>query len=378
MNSLEQCLALLEHLVAIPSVSGQEKALAVFLAGYLEKMGLTVDLHDLAGDSANIIGRVTLGCGGRRLYVGGHIDTVAPGSRWTYDPYRLTASGDRLYGLGAGDMKGGLAAQITALARFLASAPHCDGEIVLLGLADEERYSAGANYFLNHEMAFPAETFAVLGEPHFDNIVVGAAGKLLLDILITGRGGHAARPESGVNAIDSAALLVAALRDRYWPRYRQGDCGSHCVLRIDSDYAGYSLNIPERCHILLNKQLQVGEDGASFIRDVRDIYRAVGLGGELAVTDAPPSYASYQLREDEPGLLLLEKVLAERFAYRPYRAVMPSVSDANLFVPRGIPTVLFGPQGRGIHQENEHVSRESLDRYMEMLFSFMAAYFTQR
>ena len=102
----DNCIALLQQMVAIPSESQNEQAFAEFLANYLrEELSMETQLQHVEGKSYNVIGRWNSGPHEKKLILGGHIDTVSPTPRWETDPYQLCTRGDELHGLGAADMK---------------------------------------------------------------------------------------------------------------------------------------------------------------------------------------------------------------------------------------------------------------------------------
>lgn len=378
MTEQQKCLELLEQLVAIPSESRNEEARARFLEQFLrEELNMETTLQHVSGKSYNIIGRWQTGDGPapRKLILGGHLDTVPPTDRWRTDPYVLTRDGDRLRGLGAGDMKGGLAAQLTVLKKLHGEGVRLNADVEFVGLADEERFSIGANAYVEQAQQgrpVPPDTFFIMAEPHYDNIVIGATGKILLRFEVTGSGGHASTPEKGVNAIDCMTELLNAVNQVYGARYREGACGSHCCLKIESRYPGYSLNIPESCSCLLNKQLGPTESAEDFITDVYELYEERVGRGSLTIHREIPSYPSYCLSEEEPHLAELTRLLDQQFQYRPVLRVNQSVSDGNvLYNSLGIPTVLFGPQGVNFHTENEYLLESTLTDYMEQLHAYI-------
>ena len=186
MNQLHECLDLLRQLVAIPSQSQNEEEHARFIAAYQEdQLGMETELQHVEGKSYNVIGRwpSDFPLPPRKLILGGHLDTVPPSPHWKTNPYQLIQNGDQLCGLGAGDMKGGLAAQLTVLKSLRAQGVHLNAEIEFVGLADEERHSIGAHAYVqraSEKNEKPQETFFLMAEPHFDNLVIGATGKVLL------------------------------------------------------------------------------------------------------------------------------------------------------------------------------------------------------
>lgn len=237
------CVELLEQMVSIPSESQNEEAFARFLCSYLhDELGMESELQHIAGKSYNVLGYwKETGTPSRRLLLGGHIDTVVPTPRWKTDPYRLTSCGDELHGLGAADMKGGLAAQLTVLKCLRAEGKKLNAAIEFVGLADEERHSIGANaYVTKAKLAArdSREAVFLMGEPHYDNLVIGATGKALLSLRVQGKEGHASTPERGVNAIDCMATLLCAMQKKYMPQYERGERASYCCLQMASDYAG--------------------------------------------------------------------------------------------------------------------------------------------
>lgn len=385
MSQVNDCVDLLRQLVAIPSESQNEEAHARFLEEFLRnELGMETQLLHVEGKSYNVTGRwpKKAGTAHRKLMLGGHLDTVAPTDLWKTDPYRLVQKGDQLHGLGAGDMKGGLAAQLMVL-KSLKKQEFCwNAEVEFVGLADEERYSIGANDYvrLAQEKKSPRpESFFIMAEPHFNNIVIGATGKVLLKLEVTGTPGHAATPEKGINAVDCMAALLQGVNQTWGARYQEGAAGSHCCLMIQSDYPGYSLNIPQRCTCLMNKQLMAGERVEDFLEDLKRIYQREVGRGILTITRQIPSYPSYQLPADQPEVAALRGILKQKFHRTPELRVNQSVSDGNiLYQNLGIPTILYGPQGVNFHTEGEYLSLRSLEQYMEELETFLKMQYLQK
>jgi len=270
----EYCMSLLRKLISIPSESQNEENIANFLCSWMEDMGMQVKLQHISGKSCNVTATVRgkrKGKQHKKLLLGGHIDTVSANGHWRTDPYCLKEDGNFLYGLGAGDMKGGIAAQITVLKKLFDSNLDFSGEIEFIGLADEERHSIGAHAYVKEKKASASADFAILAEPHYDNIVIGSTGKALLNLYIRGAAGHAAMPESGISAIDCMTLFINILNNKYMPLYKDNKTGSLCILRIFSKYEAYSLSIPEKCTSYLNKQLNSDENIDEFIENIQDL-----------------------------------------------------------------------------------------------------------
>lgn len=329
------CVELLEQMVSIPSESQNEEAFARFLCSYLhDELGMESELQHIAGKSYNVLGYwKETGTPSRRLLLGGHIDTVVPTPRWKTDPYRLTSCGDELHGLGAADMKGGLAAQLTVLKCLRAEGKKLNAAIEFVGLADEERHSIGANaYVTKAKLAArdSREAVFLMGEPHYDNLVIGATGKALLSLRVQGKEGHASTPERGVNAIDCMATLLCAMQKKYMPQYERGERASYCCLQMVSDYAGYSLTIPAVCSALINKQLLPTESLEAFISELETLYQSEVGKGSLTIQRETPSYPAYQLSPQQKDVQHLTDFLHKRFGRIPELRINQSVSDGNI------------------------------------------------
>lgn len=188
----------LAELVAIPSVSGNEKWLVERVAAILLDAGASV-----AQDGRNVFAR--RGEGSPSLLLNSHVDTVPPVDGWTSYPWNPQIEGDRLIGLGANDAKASVAAMLEA---FLAAPlPEHSGTLLFAATCDEETGGEGL------EMLAPRLEFdaAVVGEPNDFGVAVAQKGLVKLKLTARGRAGHAARPHLAQNAIGVAARDVLAI-----------------------------------------------------------------------------------------------------------------------------------------------------------------------
>lgn len=152
------------------------------------------------------------------------------------------------------------------------------------------------------------------------------------------------------------ARFLTAVQEKYMPLYANGVCASYCCLKIESDYAGYSLTIPSKCSALMNKQLFPTESIDSFIDDIQRIYAEKVCVGNLTICREIPSYPAYQLSPEQSDVQRLTSLLRKQFGHTPELRINQSVSDGNiLYNELSIPTVLFGPHGVAFHTECEYV-----------------------
>jgi acetylornithine deacetylase len=196
-------LALTRHLIDIPSLTGNERSVAEFLATHLSALGYNVERQHVTGDRFNVI--TTTG-EAPRIVFSTHVDTVPP-----FIPSR--EDGEYIYGRGSCDAKGIIAAQIEAAERLRANGMK---ELGMLFTVDEELSSAGAQIANEHPLARDCR-FLINGEPTDNRLATGTKGSLRLIITAQGRAAHSAYPEAGNSAIDKLLDVLDDIRACAWP-----------------------------------------------------------------------------------------------------------------------------------------------------------------
>lgn len=195
--------ALTRELIDIPSLTGAETDVANFLAAHLTSRGYCVELQQVAEGRVNVIATTT---GLAHVFLSTHMDTVPP---------HIEASEDDnyIYGRGACDAKGIIAAQISAAEQLRAEGIN---DIGLLFTVDEEAGSAGASAANDHPLAASCE-YLINGEPTDSKLATGSKGSLRLRIEAQGHAAHSAYPEHGHSAIDTLLDVLADIRQCAWP-----------------------------------------------------------------------------------------------------------------------------------------------------------------
>jgi len=153
--------------------------------------------------------------GSPRLYLHGHYDTVPVCAGWKKDPFNPTVEKDRLYGLGASDMKGGITAMMIAAKALVECDAKLVGDLVITTTGDEEaNLEAGVSFLLKQNLLSKAE-YAIVGEPTgVSNIMVGMKGAIFGSITVTGKSAHGSVPSKGINAFEKIARIVVAIEDQ--------------------------------------------------------------------------------------------------------------------------------------------------------------------
>ncbi len=287
---------ILAELVAVRTVNppGEEAQLAEALGARLANAGFEVSLQEVAAGRCNLVATLRNGEGPSFL-LNTHLDTVPAGENWTRDPFRPQIEQGRLYGRGACDAKGSLAAMLAAALSLGQDRSSWSGTLLVVFVVDEEAASLGAKHYARHG---PAPDFVVVGEPTGNRVVTAHRGSLRPLVRVEGRAAHSSTPEEGVNAVFAAAGLLDRLAQEgaRLSRTRHPLCGSPS-LTVTRIAGGRADNVvPDRCEILIDRRLVPGESMAEVARElvvlVADVAAEAGVPmdiGEWRETTGGPT-----------------------------------------------------------------------------------------
>jgi acetylornithine deacetylase len=276
---------LLEGLVAVPSVSGAEQALSDHLAGVLAAEGLPVQRQ---GPNLHF----ELGTRGPRILLFSHLDTVPPCEGWSADPLKPWWTGDRLFGLGANDAKGCVAALVLAGLALKDQAESLGARAVFAFTAGEEVGGTGIQELLP---ALGPLDAAVVGEPTGLTVCTAQRGVLLLRCVARGTSAHVAHAHLGENAVHKAARDIARIDAlRFEPHLLLGEARA----QVTQVAGGRAKNqVPDQCEFLVDIRSTPNLDHADLTARVAaelesevsvfsDRYRPVATGPEQPVVRA--------------------------------------------------------------------------------------------
>ena len=370
-------LRVLKEMISIPSVVGHEAALAQYLQAELEALGLQCELHEVEPGRPNVYAKLDGDGPGRRLHFNSHTDTVPVVEGWDTDPFTPVEQEGRLYGLGACDMKGGLACILNVIRAFVTSGHSFSGQLSFSGVIDEEGLGKGARAMLASE--YRKVDAIVLAEPypgdHTKPIPLGMTGKILYDVHVKGTAAHGFRPHLGVNAVEEAAKILANLDRLDLRRHPDFGSGNTCTLKIEGGYQVYAVVVPGHCRFEVNRLLVPGETVAGAIEDMERLVESLGLAAEVEVRTKPPRYEAYVMSQSEPLLQIFDQAYREVMGVAPLYEYACGITDANIFAGEGsIPCLHLGPQRGAAQQRNEYVSLEWLPQVSKM-YALIAARF---
>jgi Acetylornithine deacetylase/Succinyl-diaminopimelate desuccinylase and related deacylases len=222
MNIFELTISLMN----IPSVSGEEEAAGFYLRDYLESLGWTVELQPVSENQNNVIAYLN---DTPRVFLSTHMDTVPPFIEASEDD-------EKIYGRGACDAKGIIAAQITAAEQLRKEGVE---DIGLLYTVDEETTSSGARAANLHPVAAKCE-YMINGEPTDNDLAIGSKGTFRLKIHTTGKAAHSAYPEQGDSAIEK---LLDILEDIRRTKFPNDEFFGETTINIGTIGGGVALNV---------------------------------------------------------------------------------------------------------------------------------------
>lgn len=356
---------LLRDLVAIDSVNpslvpgarGEAEA-AECLASALRDAGLDVTVTEVAPGRPNVVGVLEGAQPGLSLMLCGHLDTV--GVEGMADPFTPVERDGRLYGRGAQDMKSGLAACVGAAA-LLAGEGLSRGRLIVAGVVDEEYASLGAEALVRDWRA----DAAVVTEPTDLSVAVAHKGFAWLELQTYGKAAHGSRPDEGRDAILAMGRVLGVL-ERFDQELRARP--THPLLGSGSLHAstisgGTEASVyPAHCRLFVERRTLPGEDGARALHEVEQMLAVLRQNDPAFEADVRLVVERPAYDLDERAELPQQLIVAGRARGLEARVTgMTYWTDAAILGAAGIPTVLFGPRGAGLHAPVEYVELASVD-----------------
>jgi acetylornithine deacetylase len=369
MNELEQ---LLNDLVSINSInpdlvpgSPGEAEIAHYIADWLKLNGLEVDLPESVSGRPNVVGIARGTGGGKTLLLNGHMDTVGVAGMPDGHQPRIDREAGRLYGRGAYDMKGGLAACMLAIAE--ARKRSLRGNVIFSGVIDEEYASAGT---MDLAKRFHADG-AIVAEFTELQLILAHRGFVWLEVETIGKAAHGSRPDLGVDAIVKMGRVLAEMEKldqtlRANPTHPLLGSGS---LHASLIQGGQELSsYPERCLLSVERRTLPGETPESVEAEFQAILE------DLRHSD--PSYQAVVRRgidrspletREDADIVQAVQAASVKVLNRPSPvAGVQFWTDAAVLSAAGIPSLLFGPSGSGAHAVEEWVDLASVKTCAEI------------
>jgi succinyl-diaminopimelate desuccinylase len=331
------------------------KAAAAFVYGWLEARDVEVK-----GDTHNgrpVLAATVGASGGPTVVLHGHLDVV-PAHEDQFEP---CVDGDRLYGRGAYDMKGGFAAMMCAL-RDVAAQRSVRVHLVCVSDEESDEQIERASDFLV-QRGYVGD-FAITGEPTNLRIGIQAKGVLALRLQVTGRSAHGSTPWNGDNAVVKAVDVFRSIESLPFTR-ESSELFDRPSVSLGRIMGGDAVNrVPDACAIDIDVRYLPGQDPDA-------ILDAIGSLADTEVTKVFHREPIVVAREDPYVQVLAEAVSKVTTVKESIAVGRDGTSDIISFLEAGMPGVEFGPIGDGHHGPDEWVSIKSLDHYRQALVEFV-------
>lgn len=351
----KKTIDLLSQLVAIKSVYPKENKLGVFLFNYLSKLGFECEKQEVEPGRFNILAQ--RGSNPKVLFYG-HLDTtpITREKEWLTEPLILTEKEGNLYGIGAYDMKGGIAAFLTALTQSKAASK------VFLAV-DEENISKGAWHAVEHKKGFFEEIELIISaEPNFgygmETLTTERSGRCIFSLNIVGKGVHIAEYEKGVDAVLLLRDFIDKLYNLRGELVRQ--TGTVIQIRkVNGESKGMSVcgEIEVEVEALIGSEDSI-ENVQRTIQDQTEF--------EVKVKHRETPYLTGYKFNTFPYQEELKSVIKNVTKSEMRLASRASVGDDNVLATLGIPVITWGPDGGCAHTPNEYVEKDSILKLAQM------------
>lgn len=339
----------------VPGAPGEAAAGEVARAA-MASIGMAVTVEEVLPGRSNVVGVLEGSEPGPEILLCGHLDTV--GVEGMNAPFSPRIADGRLYGRGAQDMKSGVAAMIGAAAALAPAWKR--GRLIVAGVIDEEYESAGAEALVK---SWTADA-AIVTEPTDLRLAVAHKGFAWLEITVHGRAAHGSRPAEGRDAIMQMGRVLHLLDHRDKSLQARPPAGLQGVASLHASIitGGRELSVyPDKCVLQMERRTVSGEEGELPLMEVRAMLAALksvlpDFDAEARLVTSRPPYSldpSHALPQTIAGALSRRQLPAEPVG-------MSFWTDAAILGEAGIPSVLFGPSGSGLHSVEEWVDIESV------------------
>jgi acetylornithine deacetylase len=346
-----------------PSISANGKGeaeIGTYVADALSTLGLTVSTQKIDTDRVNVVGVLNGNGNGRSLLLNAHMDTVGV-KGMVIDPFGAEIRDGHLYGRGALDMKGSLAAMLGAAKALVDSGVELAGDLLVTAVADEEYASLGTEHLVQQVTA----DAAIVTEPTDMTLCRAHRGFIWYDVETFGRAAHGSRYQEGIDANMRMGRFLAQLDKleqelRHRPAHPLTGPPSLHAARIQG---GSEVSIyADHCLLQIERRTIPGETEAQATAKLQEIADRLAVQDSTFKAKITPTFKRepFEIDTDATIVKVLEQAYATRLGHKPAHSGQTFWTDAALLVEAGMETVLMGPSGYGLHSAEEWVDLQSL------------------
>lgn len=382
-------LKTLKELVEIKSPYFNEKTIIEYLLNRLKANKIPAKMHYYTDDKItgvsgkNIIGRIGNPSKGPKILLNAHVDTVNVASGWKHDPYCLTVEDGKAYGVGACDMKSGVAAVLFAIEELASYSDQMKGEIIYTFVSGEEGpFGLGTNYLIHDKLiqdadvAIVTEPSAAFSEKPFPDLCLGAKGGVSFKIEFYGKSAHAALPEKGICAITDASKVVTKLGNIKLKDDGILGKGSICV--TDFKGGGEACSVADYACVTIFRHIVIGESKETIIKEIEQLIKESDIDCEhkisfrIGPTPDSDGFMPYVVEDSNKYVSIFENTVLKNIGKKPSISYFSSIGDFNYLGSRlNIPVLVFGPSGGNFHGADEWVDISSSISTTKILIDYL-------
>lgn len=379
----QELIDLIQKIVQIPSTpetDGYETKVAEYIYQYFLNEGIEAQLVEVKDGRPNVIAKIEGSGNGPALMLTGHMDTV-PAYDMDIEPFKGEIKDGKLYGRGAVDMKGPLAAMILSLVAIKRSDITLKGDLIFAGVIEEEYKSFGTEYLVKNG---PGADAAIVGEPSQLKIAAGHRGLEWLEITVKGKAAHGGTADKGINAISKTAKLINKIESDLIPKFaeRTHDLIGPPTLNFGVIKGGTQpSSVADKCILQIDRRWTPLETLSQVFVELDDIIKEIQKEDKdfKATVERIPSnmatmdHAPMEIDLDHPLVNGLEKTTKEILGNKAEIVAFPGWTDASLLSNFAkIDTVVFGPGDISCaHSEVEYIDLKDAYRGF-LIYSLIA------
>ena len=372
MVNKRRLVATIKKLIRINSENppGNELEIALWVKSYLKRLGLDVRLYEFAPKRPNVIGILKGRERGRGLLLSPHLDTVPAGRGWRVDPFKGIIRGGRIYGRGATDCKGNLAAGLEAVASVVEDGFLPRRDIIFAATADEECGSRLGIIPLIERNILKPRSALILDANEFD-IIVAQKGLIHFKIKVLGKKAHGAYPWRGINAIEDSAEIIHELKKLTF-RFKPHPLLRAPTINIGTIRGGDKVNIvADYCDFSVDLRFLPGMDPKAVLSRIKKLIARKSKRYKIEIEGIQDPYEA----DRRSGLTAVLAKTVKRHGRKPRIKGSEGATVITFFKKKGIPAVGFGFGSKAqAHTANEFAKIDDLFAGAKVLADFIKSF----
>ena len=352
-----------------------ELAGAQVISADFARSGIDSSIDTWDGTRANVSARVKSAGGRAALLFACHLDVVGPGEApWSHPAFGGVESDGKIHGRGAADMKGGIAAIVTAIRQIVDSGTRLRGDIVFVAAAGEETDSCGAKRFIRNCGERGDLAGVIIPEPTDFEIVTAHRGMLWLEVTTKGKAAHGSTPQLGVNAITSMKAVLNEL-ENYEIAAESHELLGDCSMSINTIAGGEALNVvPDKCSIGIDIRTLPAQNHEDILGDLQGIFAKLKSGDPRFDAEVSVVRQVRPLETDSNSDFVGDFCSAVGISET---KAVGYTTDGPHFAAIGAPVVIFGPGKPELcHKPDEYIDlvdlEKAIEHYKNIILKFLS------